>query len=329
MMLHANASPRALGIARFAIYGTWVIVLLLRPTYRLADLPTEWFKPFGPLALIPQDVWGLWLRHDVLLVSHVVLLTLCAMLAIGVRPFRPLAALAAVLLLMSDMTDKGFNGFANHAQMALLYAAWILPFFPAADGFGVARPRYRESTPWIYGAGMATIAGCMATAYSILGIRRFADGGIEIFTGDAILVYLSTKSLEYSHYNFEYGLLPMTIPALAALMKLGFFLVTLAEVATPFVLFSSRLRRVWLIVIGSFHIATIFTMNIFFWENLVLMLVFFTGLADAAWRSRPAREPATAGSSAPQLRCGQGSSYGHSTHCSQPKSTTNHRERPT
>ena len=37
------------------------------------------------------------------------------------------------------------------------------------------------------------------------------------------------------------------------------------------VLFSQRFRLLWLVVIASFHFITLVSMNIFFWENLVLM----------------------------------------------------------
>jgi hypothetical protein len=50
---------------------------------------------------------------------------------------------------------------------------------------------------------------------------------------------------------------------------------TLFELGSAGVLFSRVFRRVWLVVIVSFHFVTLFAMNIFFWENLLLVLVIF------------------------------------------------------
>jgi hypothetical protein len=54
--------------------------------------------------------------------------------------------------------------------------------------------------------------------------------------------------------------------------------VTLFEILSPLALVWRRFRWVWLAVIAPFHLTTLFTMNIFFWENLILLAVVFTGL---------------------------------------------------
>ncbi len=280
-MLHAKTSPEALGFARIVVYGLWIAVLLLNPVERLGDLPPDWLDAVGVLRFLPDAVQFFVLQSEFLAVLRWGLVVLCILLLLGVRPFLPLALLAAAGLLLFDGIIKGFGGFINHAQMGLLYAAWLLPFFPAADGFSVlGRARVRKPEA-LYAAPMVLIGLCLATVYMLLGIRRFAHGGIEVFTGDAILNYLAVSALNYSAYGFEYGLLPLTHPWLALGAKASFFVFTLAEIAAPLALFHARFRMVWVPVILSLHVGTLLLMNIFFWEQAVLVLVFLTALPHA------------------------------------------------
>jgi hypothetical protein len=120
----------------------------------------------------------------------------------------------------------------------------------------------------------------IALVYTLLGIRRLAHGaGIVIFAGDAILRYLSVSSLNYSAYGFRFGLLPLSNPWLGAGAKASFFLFTLAEISAPLALFYPRFRRLWLPVILALHVGTLLLMNIFFWEQMILVLIFMTPLA--------------------------------------------------
>ncbi len=88
------------------------------------------------------------------------------------------------------------------------------------------------------------------------------------------------RSLDYGSVanGFSYGLWILENPWIEGLFKAGFFLTTLAEVFSPLCLFSRRFRIFWLLLMIPFHFLTLFTMNIFFWENLLLLVVLFTGL---------------------------------------------------
>lgn len=278
-MLHAKSSPEALGFARIVVYALCLAVVALNPIEAVGDFPSGWFEPAGLFRFLPGDLQALLLQGEVLHGLRWATMGLCVLLILGVRPFLPLALACAVGMLLFDGVIKGFGGFINHAQMGLLYAAWVLPFFPAADGFSVFGPPRAKRPAVLHAAPMALIGLCLATVYMLLGIRRFAHGGFEIFTGDAILNYLAVSSLNYSAYGFEYGLLPLTHPWLAIGAKAGYFAFTLAEISAPLTLFHARFRLLWLPVILSLHVGTLFLMNIFFWEQMILVLVFMTPLA--------------------------------------------------
>jgi hypothetical protein len=274
--LHQQGSATSLGIARSIVYCLWMFILLARPVAEIDSIHASWFAPFGPIGLLPSAFLEGLLQPSILVALRAATLILCGLLAVGARPFRLFAIPAAVLIFLEETVHKGFNGFLNHSTLALLYAAFLLPLFRCSDGFSIFskhRPRLPDDT---YAASMHATALCLALPYAMLGIRRLFHGGMEIFTGDAILIYLATKSLEPAATAFRYGTLPLGSPNIAVLMKIGFFIVTLAEILTPLILYSRNLRWIWLAVMVPFHISTLFTMNIFFWQNLVIALVFFT-----------------------------------------------------
>jgi hypothetical protein len=277
--LHISASAQVLGLARIVVYSAWAWILL-RPLEALSDLPRAWFMPMGPMGSLPDALWDFLLQRHTLLALRLTALVLCILLAAGARPFRPLAFLCAALLLVFDFSNKAFLNYVNHAQAAFLYVAWILPFFPAADGMSLFRSRLpsRPAGSTFYAAPMVLAALALAVPYTLLGIRRLLLGGLEIFTGDAILVSLATKTLEYSRYDFLYGLLPLNHPWMAFLAKASFLVITIMELLAPLALFHRTFRIVWLAVILPFHIGTFFTMKILFWENMLLIIVFLSPL---------------------------------------------------
>jgi hypothetical protein len=60
---------------------------------------------------------------------------------------------------------------------------------------------------------------------------------------------------------------------LGHLVVLGMTVMTVFEIGSPFALFSRWFRNVWLAVLVPFHFSTLFTMDIFFWENVILSIV--------------------------------------------------------
>lgn len=285
-MLHERTSPAALGFVRAGVYLTWFLVLLRHPTQEFARLPRGWFAPFGPARIVPDAAWDFVLQPHVLFGLWLALLGLSLLLAAGIRPFGPLALSFAALLLLNDAVDKGFNVVVNHAQMGLLYSACVLAFFPAADGFSILGARKPRSREVLYSAPLVIVAILISVAYAMLGIRRLVHGGPAMFTGDSILTYFGTQSLRVGQYHFRFGLLPLTIPALAVMARVGFVFVTMAELSTPFTLFFRKLRWAWLALMVPFHTMTLLTMNIFFYENSILALLFFTGLSHWIVRRR-------------------------------------------
>lgn len=263
-----------LGFGRILVFGIWMVSVVTTPVTLYSELPREIFHPPGALMLFPDAFWDLFLSPAVLLGFQGILVMGCAACAAGVRPFRPIALGTVVLLILFDGLMKGWGGFINHAQMGILYGAILLSMFPSSDQLSVYKKIYKKESSYVYHAGILSTAGLFTFAYAFIGTRRIVVGGLEIFTGDAILTHFAVQSLNYSSSGIELGLLVTQHAWLAVTAKVGFAVITVLEVLAPLCLLSRRFTVVWLSVMIPFHFSTLPAMNIFFWENVLLLLFF-------------------------------------------------------
>jgi hypothetical protein len=127
---------------------------------------------------------------------------------------------------------------------------------------------------------VVSVTVCVAVAYSLIGVHRVVYGGLPVFVGEALPIYIVIKSLEHSAYGFNVVVEYVGLPFVAFLLKAGFVVTTVMEILTPLAIGTRWFRWSWLAVMIPFHVSTLFTMNIFFWENLVLIIVLFVVIPD-------------------------------------------------
>lgn len=268
----------ALGVARILVFGIWLFKLAPGRLLTLSDLPFELFESPGLFRFLPDRIFQVAVNPAVLTALQGLLVVGCSLLVLGVRPFRPIALLTCTLLLFADGLSKGFNGFINHAQLGILYAALILAFVPAADALSVMGRAKKPVGAGVYRGAFLAVAAVLCAAYSFTGTHRVVNGGFAIFQGDAIIIWMASRSLQYSEGGFDFGLLALSYPWLSVPLKVGYFVTTIFEVLSPIALISAPFRRLWLFVILPFHFFTLLTMNIFFWENMLLVALFVGGI---------------------------------------------------
>src|SRR5476651_1133032 len=106
-LIHEQAGPRLLRLARLGIFALWIVKLLLDPLWRLAEMPRELFQPIGILTLLPASVLDHLLTPGGL--ASLLILTL-AVLALGLtnRAFPLVSTVAAVLLTAYSSLIRGF-----------------------------------------------------------------------------------------------------------------------------------------------------------------------------------------------------------------------------
>lgn len=276
----AREASYALAVVRVVVFGLcgWDLVSSGDPA-RLASLPGEWYVAPGFFRWLPDAFYETVFDPRLLVTLRWVAVGLAGAAMTGLRPYPFWAGAFCALYLLLKTLGAGFGGFIAHGWLGILFCSWILAVFPAADSlaFGRSRPRDRRVEP--YAAPIVLMSGILCLCYFLLGTRRFARGGIEIFANDALPTYIGLNSLRHSAYGgFDLGLLILTSPVAAVAMKAGYLVVTVMEVLAPLCLFSSRFRWLWLAVMIPFHFSTLFTMNIFFDYNIILLLLLLTPL---------------------------------------------------
>lgn len=279
-LVDAPVTFEGLAVARIVVSGLWLSMLLFADLPASADLPAEWFGRSGPLLLLPdcavaalRSSCGLW-------AIHLAACGLAAACLAGIRPFPLVAgALLAVVLVAESLGPKGFTGEEiSHAQLGAVFALAGLALFPCSERWSVCGAPRRTLDPALARAAMLVPALVLAVIYMAIGTRRIARGGVGIFLDETILTFFTSRSLIYAPTGFDYGLLVHESAWVAAAARFGFAVTTILEAVAPLCLLAGRrLRLTWLVIMVSFHVLSLFTMNILFWENVVLILVFFTG----------------------------------------------------
>jgi len=277
-MLHDNASSKSLALLRITVFSIWFVIAFVFSPRAYATLPQSVFEPWGLhriLNYLPNEVLKFLLQVEVLTTLKLLILAGCFLCILGIRPFKPIALATFTCIFLFDFIIRGFNGFINHAQIGIYFAALYLAFSPAADSWSIFRKNMREKSKQDYYPVIILTGITLTMAYSFIGIRRLFVGGSEIFLNDALVIYTIRNTLNYSMYGFEVGLTLMSFEYVFVLLKIGFFVITIMEILSPFIFFNRYLRYTWLSVMVPFHFITLFTMNIFFWENILLILVIF------------------------------------------------------
>jgi len=284
-LLHDRATPRSLEFFRLYVFAIWFVKILFEPTHNLAYLPKRIFEPIGVLRLIPPGFYSFIFQPAFLHVLKFGILASILLYCTG-RFRRTSAVSACILLIFHQGFHRGLT-FTNHAEMALLYAALIPTLFDLID------PRRRSSE--IPSAGvnwnalpLQVFMTVMCLAYTFIGVHRLVFGGMEIFNSDSLRFWVVQASLPCDTAAFDIARLSLTEPLVNRVFNLGFAATTIFEAATLFCLVFGAFRKAWLIAIVSFHIAVHLTMKISFWENGLLLILFFD---YHPWVARPSPLP--------------------------------------
>lgn len=272
-----QATPETLGRLRVGVFGIALVSMLLRFPAGLSELPPGVFQPPGLFALVPMPFWE-WLLQDAVMIPAYAGLCLFTGLSILGWPNHRGMLLCTVLgLWVFDAVLKGHGAYINHAQCVLLYVATLLALFPQSAECALVKPKEKPAGLESSQATVLLCAGILTVPYALLGIRRLSAGP-GIFLDNTILHEVARRSLEPSEFGFTFVYEVLSIGWVAVLLKAGFLVITLLEAFAPLILISPKFRRVWVWTMIPFHLSTLFTMNIFFWENCLLILLLFTPL---------------------------------------------------
>lgn len=260
MLLHAYPSSRYALILKYTIFGIWIYKFVFDPLERLGDLPPELFQPRSILQFLPRE-WELLLVSHESLIGIRILGTITCILCLFPKFLRWVGPVCCAITFLHQCILRGF-GHGNHAEIIALFSIWVY------TAFAWMPPKRPNPEPLI-------ISALFCIAYTLVGVHRLAHGGIELFLSDTLVYWCAYWSSSLSGFNFELGLLALEYEWFAWLLNLSFPIITILEALAPFSLINTRFRQLFLVSMFGFHIGTLLLMNIFFWENMILLLILF------------------------------------------------------
>lgn len=270
-LLHEQAGPGLLRLTQLGVFALWIVKLLLDPLWRLADLPHEFYLPTGILSFLPESAIDLLFTSIGLTLFYFLTLTTLA-LCLTQRAFPIFSVLAAALLTVYSCVVRSF-GPAVHTDIPLLLAVYAFAGFACAD-YWQAKSAAKKSPPGAWSAfPLITIVALLCLSYCLVGVNRIIAGGPLVFTGDTIEVYALDASLRGYYFNTDIGWHVPEWPFALFMLKLGFPIITLFEIAAPLCLVSPHFRWIFIPTMLSFHLLSLIVMNIFFFDNMLLYLL--------------------------------------------------------
>jgi hypothetical protein len=257
------------GLLRAGVFAIWLVKIVPDQITFLAELPRTVFRPAGLIQFISDDAWSLLLTARTLAVFKAVLVLFLVLAMIGARPYKAIAIFTAAALTIHQGLVRSFT-FVNHQELPILFAVYVLAFYPAVDGFTWRAQKPSAANAQIYSAALVTMTMLLLFPYTAAAAYRLSHSAPGIFLGDSMPYWLGSLSgLDADGWSL--GLWVLKYPILVSALKLAFPVTTGFELLAPLCIIWPRFRRVWLAVMIPFHLMSWFLLNIFFWENLLLI----------------------------------------------------------
>lgn len=271
-LLHEEATAQSLLFLRCYIFGIWLLKIVVEPLHLLSYMPEANFEPIGVMWLIPRAVVWILLEPLSLHGLKMVMILSLILAIVGGRRW-PVTVVACALVLLHQGLVRSLT-WSNHAEMALVHATLVLTVFEVADALHRRLGRPVDPSVNLHAIPIQTIMALMCLVYCFVGVHRLVYGGIEMFTSDAMTYWIARSAFHPNEYQFSFGRLFLEYPGARHLLNAGAAMVTAFEVLSPLCLVLRRFRWAWIVVMLSFHTLVTLTMNIWFWENSLLYLVF-------------------------------------------------------
>jgi hypothetical protein len=284
---YENATAASLGLVRASVFALWLGLFAYHWPGVIAPVP-ELFVTRGIWLLLPRTVVEWLISPQWMAIFPWVFVPSVLAAALGLKPFRLWGPLALLCILILDGWYMGLSSFVYHARGLALVMTGVLVCSPSADGFAIgggsrARTRCEASA---YGFPLLLMLVVALLCYTMVGVHRFARGDYRVFDAEVVRAWLLMRG----QGPFTYGLVVANSPWMLWCFSVGFFICTVLEVISLACLRWRTFAYGWLIFFSIFHFLSLLSMNIFFWENTILLWLLFVPLG--AWmRTRESRSP--------------------------------------
>jgi len=284
-MIYQKATIRDLGFARVVIFGLLLARLLMDPLDQLADFPFGAFISHGLLNLIPSSFMQWMLTTNHLLAfkwGYAAVLTFCVL---GLGPPLPTMIIAVLGAIFYDGLTRGFGGHINHQELIVTHCAILISFFPCYSGLALNRLIRRtdvEPTAVQVAAsrlGLRAVCFWIALTYFYIGVARIESSGIKVYFTNTMVLNAFEHSLRAGYWNLGLAHDLGNHTWLQVFLTLVFPFGTALEIAAPLAVLVRQLTIPLVACLLLFHTMIFLFMNLFFWQNMVLLSLLVLGAA--------------------------------------------------
>jgi hypothetical protein len=272
-MRKAKSLIYALGVVRVFVHGIFLFVTIFESYSALGSLPVTILRPTGVLKFLP---WGF---YDALQTQGGMLtlktLMLVSLLFSTVGFLTPISTKTSLLLVAFYQGLLRSFGHFNHDEMIAIYFLVVLAFTPCGDAFSIdsrlRRPK-KDRPAFAYAYPILLMQLLLAWAYFSSALIKLRVAGWKYLSADnlpALAIFHSLDNLHDTAFRSAFWL-----PTVREYLPYLVGLILIWELLFPLAILFRRMR--WLILgIGVvFHISTVFLMNIAFWHQLLMYVVF-------------------------------------------------------
>lgn len=267
------AGPFALGVVRVFVHGLFLFDTIFQSYSALGSLPPTILRPTGVLKFLPWSFYdALQTQGGMLTLKTLMLVSLLLSTAGFLTPFSTKTSLLLVAFYQGLL--RSFGHF-NHDEMIAVYFLVVLAFTPCGDAFSVDswRGRTKKDRPaFAYAYPILLMQLLLAWVYFSSALIKLRVAGWKYLSPDNLPALAIFHSLDNLHDTAFRG--AFWLPQVREYLPYAVAFVLIWELLFPLAIFFRRLRWVILPIGVVFHVSTVFLMNIAFWHQLVMYVVF-------------------------------------------------------
>ena len=284
-LLHNNASSAAFVFYLKFFFGIWFLRYLFDPMQDLSLLPVGYSAPVGWLNSWPGFAYEFAHSYAGLLALRIGILVCCIGVWFGKSRFYS-GLIGCGCITTANALARGY-GHMNHAEIGLILITWILAIFMTRfSREELQRPTHERNSA--SSASLVCAAIVLSLVYSLVGIARLVNGGLEFFVGDTMTNYMFKATYMNSVVDLNLNTWILSSSMLVFLVKAGTLAVTAMEVVAPICLVSKKMRYAMLLIMPGFHLGAILLFKVIFVEQLMCLILFVsvTPLLAKHWSIR-------------------------------------------
>jgi Vitamin K-dependent gamma-carboxylase len=253
--------------------GSVFLVSALTASYRAVGyLPVELMHPPGVMEYLSWKFYERLVTPNAMLTLQVLTVLALSMSVLGIATAWATKVSALLVLLFEGVLGSFGHTFA--ARTVGLYFLFVLAVSPCGDALSLDSRRGRRSIrpAWVYTYPILLMQGLLAWSYFGAGINKLRVAGLQHLSPDNLPVLAIRHSLDNAHpTQFT---LALRLPELRSVTPLMAGAGLLWELSFPLALLWRRALPVFLVVGIAFHLATMLLMNIMFWNQIAMYLIF-------------------------------------------------------